>query len=293
MGTFGPDSLKRILFSREKMELWLETLYVILVTILGVALGRVFSHLKKPYWLIGYILSFFLIAILVVTRYISILSFLPPFSWLAAGQSRFIILALAITMGLTSALPHLPRKLEKVLVFILMVAFVVHSCISPFIAPALLKDDLSNLKTIIDSNGICFQSKYYTCGPAAAVTALRKLGFSAQEGEIAVLARTSPIIGTLPRCLYTAIQNRYGHKGLKCQYRHFDSINQLKGCGIILAVVKETFLTDHCVAVLDVSDRMVVIADPVLGKMNISHEQFEKIWRFSGIVLNRDSSQSI
>ncbi len=275
------------------MELWLEALCVILVTISGIILGRAFSRLQKPYWLIGYLLSFFFVVILVTTRYISILSFLPPFSWLATGQFRFIILTLAITMGLTSALPHLPHKFERFIVCVLMVAFVMHSSISPFIAPALLKDDLSNLKTTIDSNGICFQSRYYTCGPAAAVTALRKLGFHAQEGEIAVLARTSPIIGTLPRCLYTALQNRYAHKGLKCQYRHFDSITQLKGRGITLAVIKDAFLSDHCVAVLDVSDQMVVIADPVFGKLNMSHEQFEKIWRFSGIVLNRDTSQSI
>jgi len=281
------------LAEREKMELWFEATSVMLVTILGIILGRVFSRLQKPYWLIGYLLSFFFVAILVTTRYISILSFLPPFSWLATGQFRFIILALAITMGLTSALPHLPRKFERVVVRVLMVALVVHFSVSPFIAPALLKDELSNLKTTIDSNGICFQSRYYTCGPAAAVTALRKLGFDAQEGEMAVLARTSPIIGTLPRCLYAALQNRYGQKGLNCQYRHFDSVTQLKGRGITLAVIKDTFLSDHCVAVLDVSDQMVTIADPVFGKLNMPHGQFEKIWRFSGIVLNRDHSQSI
>lgn len=275
------------------MELWLDTFCVLLVTILGIILGRAFSRLQKPYWLIGYILSFFLIATLIITRHIGMLSFLTPFSLLATGQFRFIILALATTMGLTTVLPYLPRKSEKVIARILMVVFVVHSSVSPFIAPALLKNDLSNLKTIVDSNGICLQSRNYTCGPAAAVTALRKLGFQAQEGEMAVLARTSPIIGTLPGCLYTAIQNRYGNKGLNCRYRNFNSINQLKNQGIILVVIREAFLSDHCVAVLEVSDRTVVIADPGFGKLNMSREQFEKVWRFSGIVLNRDTSQSI
>jgi len=197
-------------------------------------------------------------------------------------------LALAITMGLTTLLPHLPHKSERFITCVLMVVFVVRFSVSPFIAPTLLKDDLSNLQTTIGADGICFQSRDYTCGPAAAVTALKKLGFDAQEGEIAVLARTSPITGTIPRYLYTAIQSRYGYKGLKCQYRHFDSIAQLKGQGITLAVVKDAFLSNHCVTVMEVSDRVVVIADPVLGKMNMSHKQFEKIWRFSGIVLKRD-----
>ena len=67
----------------------------------------------------------------------------------------------------------------------------------------------------------------------------------------------------------------------------------LKGAGITLAVVRDTFLSDHCVTVLKVSDRTVTLADPVLGKRLISHEQFEKVWRFSGVVLKRDSTQSI
>ena len=155
-----------------------------------------------------------------------------------------------------------------------------------------VKDELSNLKTIVNTNGICFQTTDYTCGPAAAVTALGKLGLSASEGEIAVLSHSSPVAGTLPACLRTALQNRYGADGLKSQYRHFDSIAQLRNAGITLAVVRDAFLSDHCVTVLEVSDRMVTIADPVLGKTLMSHEQFEKIWRFSGIVLKREPTQS-
>jgi len=101
------------------------------------------------------------------------------------------------------------------------------------------------------------------------------------------------VAGTLPGCLQTALQNRYGADGLKCQYRHFDSIGQLKSAEVTLAVVRDAFLRDHCVAVLEVSDRMVTVADPVLGKKSLSHEQFEKIWRFSGIALKRTSTQSI
>jgi len=87
--------------------------------------------------------------------------------------------------------------------------------------------------------------------------------------------------------------NHYRDEGLKCQYRNFDSISQLKDSGITLAVVRDAFLLDHCVAVLEVSDRMVIIADPVFGRQQMSHKQFEKIWRFRGIVLKRDSSQRI
>jgi hypothetical protein len=274
------------------MNPWLETLGVIQIALLGIFLGRVFSGLRKPYWTLGYFLPFLLIAMLALARYNNALPFVPPFSWITAGRVRFIILALAVTMGLTTPLSRLPRKFERLIIGVLMVVVVGWLSVLPFLVPALIKDELSNLKTIVNTNGICYQTTDYTCGPAAAVTALGKLGLSASEGEIAVLSHSSPVAGTLPRCLYIALKNRYAADGLKCQYRHFDSIAQLRNAGITLAVVRDAFLSDHCVAVLEVSDYMVTIADPVLGRTLMSHEQFEKIWRFSGIVLKRVSTQS-
>jgi hypothetical protein len=54
--------------------------------------------------------------------------------------------------------------------------------IVPFLAPAFNRGYLAGLKTRIDADGVCRQSSEYTCGPAAAVTALRKLGLPAEEG---------------------------------------------------------------------------------------------------------------
>jgi hypothetical protein len=271
---------------------WLETIGIILVALLGVFLGKVFSRPRKAYWIAGYFLSFLLILFLVITRYSNSLAFVPLFVWITAGRVKFVIFSLAVTMGLTTPLSRLPYKFEKVAIYILMVVVVVWFSVLPFLVPALIEDHLANLTTRLDSNGICFQTTDYTCAPAAAVTALRKLGLPAQEGEIAILSHTSPVTGTLPGCLQAALQNRYGDKGLRCQYRHFDSIAQLKDAGLTLAVVKSAFLSDHCIAVLEVSDRMITVADPVSGKRSLSHKQFEEIWRFSGIVLKRDSTQS-
>lgn len=275
------------------MNPWLETIGVIMVALIGIYLGRTFSRLKGPYWTIGYFLSLGLLAILVMTIYNEELLFLPPFSWLTAGRVRFVVLCLAATMGLTTPLSRLSRKFEKVTISFIMVVVVTWFSVFPFLFPALIQNRLANLKTRINAEGICFQTTDYTCGPAAAVTALTKLGLPAHEGEIAVLSRTSPIAGTLPDCLYRAIQNRYGDYGLKCQYRHFDSVKQLKNADVVLAVVKQTFLLNHCVAILDVSDSTVTIADPALGRRSMSHEQFEKVWRFSGITMTRDTAQSI
>ena len=275
------------------MNPWLETLGVVLVTLLGIALGRVFSSLRRPHWVLGYFLACLLIAVLVIARYANSLFLVPPFVWIATGRVKFVILSLAVTMGLTTLLSRLPRKFEKLITCILMIVVVGWFSVLPFLVPAFIKDHLSNLRTNLDSNGVCRQTTDYTCAPAAAVTALRKLGLPANEGQIAVLSHTSPVAGTLPGCLQAALQNLYGAEGLKCQYRHFDSIAQLRDAGITLAVVKDAFLSDHCVAVLEVLDRTVIVADPVTGRQLISHKQFEKLWRSTGIILKRDTSQSI
>jgi len=261
--------------------------------VLGVFLGRVFSSLRKPYWLLGYFLPLILIAMLILVRCNNVLRFVQPFCWIAAGRVKFVILSLAVTMGLTVPLSRLPRKCERLLVCILMAVVVTWFSVLPFLVPALIKNHLSNIKTRLNSNGICLQSTNYTCGPAAAVTALGKLGLSAHEGEIAVLSHTSPVAGTLPACLSSALQRRYGPVGLRCRYRRFDSIKQLRNAGLTLAMVRDEFLLDHCLAVLEVSDSTITVADPLAGTELMSHEQFEKIWRFSGIVLERDRNQSI
>ncbi len=275
------------------MNPWFETAGVVLIAVSGVFLGRFFSGLRKPYWLLGYFLPLALIAILVLIRFNNTLRFVQPFCWFATGRIKFVILSLVVTMGLTVPLSRLPRKCERILVCILMAVVVTWVSVLPFLVPALIKNHLSNIKTRLNSNGICFQTTDYTCGPAAAVTALGRLGLSAHEGEIAVLSHTSPIAGTLPTCLSSALQRRYGPVGLKCRYRRFDSIEQLRNAGLTLAMVKDAFLLDHCLAVLEVSDNTITVADPVAGTMLMSHEQFEKIWRFSGIVLERDQTQSI
>ncbi len=272
------------------MNPWLETICVILVALMGAFFGRLISRLRKSYWSWGLLIPFILIAMLLLARINNGLAFVPPFSWIAAGRMRFVILAFSATMGLTTPLSRLPRKCEKFTIGFLMTVVVFWFSVLPFLVPALIKEELRNLKTVVNPNGICLQSTGYTCGPAAAVTALRKLGVTADEGEIAVLSHSSPVAGTLPTCLTTALQRRYGIEGLKCQYRNFNSINQLRNAGITLAVVKDGLINSHCVAVLGVTDYMVTVADPVWGRMLMSHKEFEKVWRFSGIVLKRDST---
>ncbi|MBN1805766.1 MAG: hypothetical protein JW837_10980 [Sedimentisphaerales bacterium] len=272
---------------------WFETAGVVLIAFSGIFLGKVFSRLRKSWWLLGYFLPFSFILIMIFIRYNNSLQFIEPFSWFVAGRSKFVLLSFAVTMGLTVPLPRLPNRFEKILVCFLMAGVVFWFSVLPFLVPAMMKDYLSNIQTRLSYNGVCYQSTNYTCGPAAAVTALGKLGLSAEEGELAVLSYTSPIIGTLPACLSSALRYRYGAEGLRCKYRRFDSIEQLKSAGITLAMVRDSFLLDHCIAVLEVSDETVTVADPMSGLILMPLERFKKIWRFSGIVLHRDHPKNI
>ena len=269
------------------MNAWLEIIGVISVIVLGVLAGRFAGRLREPYWLIGYLLPVAVLGILIAAKFNHSINFLPPFCWFVTGRARFVTIALVATVSLITLLPHIRGKYQKILVSSLIAVFVSLLSILPFLAPVLIEKKLSNLATTFAPDGVCLQSSNYTCGPAAAVTALQKLGLTANEGEIAILSHTIPIIGTLPKCLRNAIQSRYANQGLQSEYRRFESVSQLKNAGVILAVMKSAILSDHCVAVLDVTDNTVKIADPVSGRLTLSYEQFAKAWRFSGIVLKR------
>lgn len=256
-------------------------------------LGSVISRSKKIHWAWGYFIPLALLALLLTATYISAHLFIVPLVWLSGGRARFVILCLAVTTGASSLIIRLHSKLERAVVFVITLAVLIWSSVLPFLVPALIRNDLAGLTTKVDENNICLQTTDYTCGPAAAVTALRRLGLSADEGQIAILAHTSPVAGTLPWCLYKALDNRYSRQGLLCRLQYFDSVEQLPDDAVTLAVVRDAFLLDHCVAVLNVTDKTVTFADPVFGTERMSHKKFERIWRFYGIVLSRPSIQSI
>jgi predicted double-glycine peptidase len=171
-----------------------------------------------------------------------------------------------------------------------VIVFVCYASVWPFFAPVLNRRFQASIKTQIDKDGICQQSSDYNCGPAAAVTALRWLGFPAEEGEIAILAHTSTAIGTPPDILARALQKRYDPQGLKCEYRHFKSIAELKNGGKTLVVTNVSLFLDHYLTVLKVTDDMIIVGDPSRCLRAIRHEEFLKNWRFVGVVLKRESN---
>lgn len=270
------------------MNLWLEIFFAVLSGAAGFGLGRLSSRLPKSWWLLGYFIPLALILLYGVgIHYPSLLPSMPAVSWLLMGRKKFIILGFVAAMILATPLSRLPQRRDRFVIVLLIVAVVFGSSIWPFLAPMFNRKELARLHTRISGEGICLQNTGYTCGPAAAVTVLRKLGLPAEEGELAVLSQTSSLTGTPPDLLAEALRQRYGKDGLTVEYRFFKNLEELRQAGLTLAVVKFSFMVDHYVAVLKVTDTDVVVGDPLNGLETISRDEFREQWRFCGIVLQR------
>jgi predicted double-glycine peptidase len=203
------------------------------------------------------------------------------------GRNKFASIAFIATMVLTTPLSRIKPVRARVLISILMGLVVVQMSLWPFLAPAFNRNYLARLSTHIDPDGICRQSSDYDCGPAAAVTALRRLGFPAEEGQLAIWAYTSSATGTPPDILARALQKHYGKEGLVSEYRVFRSLKELKEAGLTLVVIRYSFWFDHYLTVLKVDDDHVLAGDPSLGLVRLTASEFLSKWRFVGIVLKR------
>jgi predicted double-glycine peptidase len=83
------------------------------------------------------------------------------------------------------------------------------------------------------------------------------------------------------------LNKEYGKDGLVAEFRVFKDIAELKQAGLTLAVIKYALFVDHYVTVLEVTDKEVVVGDPLEGLKRMSYDEFRKKWRFEGVVLKR------
>jgi len=84
-----------------------------------------------------------------------------------------------------------------------------------------------------------------------------------------------------------AINRRFSEQGVRAECCWFASIGDLRGKEPVMAAVRYRFLIDHFVTVLSVTDSEVVIGDPLIGREELSYDEFSDRWRRYGIVLAR------
>lgn len=269
------------------MELWMETIGVYGVACLGICLGTIASRSGTFSRAAALTISFVLIGIALAGRFPECVYRWPALYPLATGRVRFVLLVFAITLGLSTPLAQLTRPSVRLITCGIMALYISALTILPFLGPAAVQNQLALLSTQFDADGVCLQTQPFTCGAAAAVTGLRQLGLAADEGTLAVAARTSPIIGASPWTLYLAIRRDYEPQGLLCSFGIFDTLDGVPKDAILLAVMRSSAFSDHCVAVLEITDKDIVVADPAEGLMRIPTAQFLCSWRNCGIVLRR------
>ncbi len=269
------------------MNPWLETGAEISLAVSGIYFAYRLARLPRRYWLAVWLVALGVVVLFSIQRNISGLEFVPPFSWVAATRTRFVLFPLIIPILLLLPATKLPGARPRFFLAVFAGLSIVRFSVLPALLPAFNRTLLLNLKTSLDRDGVCLQSTGYTCGPASAVTALRRLGLPAEEGEIAVWARTTSMAGTPPDVLAETLREHYGSRGLTTTLRYFKNILELKQAGLSIAIIKHDFLEDHYVTILSVTDTNVVTGDPLNGLTTYSYNDFAKMWRYSGIVLQR------
>jgi hypothetical protein len=271
------------------LEPWVEAMGAALLAGCGLAMGWRCSTLPGRWWLVGYVVPLLLIGLLGLGRNFLSLEFLPPFSWLLAGRMEFLLGGMAAAWVLATPCSRLRTARERKVLMLFVAFFVSVVCVWPFLAPAFNRSFWRNHVTQLDIDGVCIQGTDYSCGPAAAVTALRRLGIPAEEGELAILAHTSNSLGTPSDLLSDAIAARYGAEGIVARHRPYSELSELgREPGVFpLAVIKYGFLVDHYVTVLRVTPSAVVVGDPNQGLREYRRAAFREIWRGTGIEIRR------
>jgi len=269
------------------MNPWLAALFTLLAAAGGAGLGLAASRLPRHWWLAGYLVPLGVIVAFAVVVRRPEWALHPALAWVFVGRWKLALMATVVAMIFSALVPRLPQARERRALGLLVAVAVLYFSVWPAVAMAANRPFLSALTTRIPADGICRQSTDYTCGPAAAVTGLHRLGLKAGEGELALLAGTSSATGTPPDMLVQVLNERFRADGLRAELRRFRSVGELRAAGLTLVIVKFGLFLDHWLTVLEVSDREVVVGDPISGEARLSHEEFRARWRFIGITLQR------
>lgn len=216
------------------------------------------------------------------------LAFVPPLSWFASGSGRWIGLvgSASVTFGVLASRVKTPGQRRALLM--LSGVVILRAGTLPFLGPALCRAEEEALQTQTDGKGVCLQGTSYNCGPAAAVTALRALGFSAEEGALALLMKTDPISGTPDDTMATALKKRYGPEGLVLERSYLHSVDALRAWPVAIAVIRFSLYVDHYVAVLGFEGDDIIIGDPLQGRQVLPVADFKAKWRNVALLLRRE-----
>jgi hypothetical protein len=269
-------------YVEQPMMPWLESLGV-LITLLatGLALPRL---ARGRAWAVLWLATLTLVVLLGGLRRVPSLE-ASPLGCLTVGRTEYVLYG-PLTL-LLLGLPALrsPRRPLQVLSGILALSVCWQVGLSPFLGPVLYPPP----KAHIDHQGICCQDDGFSCGPAAATSAIRRLGISADFDALARAAHTSPAIGTPPDLLCQAISGLYP---VAAQTVYPDRLEDLPPGPCLLVMNLDTFI-DHYVALFRVSPTQVELGDPLGGHKILDRRDFEPGWRHIAILVQCETNSPL
>jgi hypothetical protein len=266
---------------------WIETILVIAFAFVGLLIGAGLSGLGRRAGLTTCLLALLAVLALAAMRLIPAEMNHSILLALAAGRVKFALLSFLVPLAFAAVMPYLAYKIERWGAVVLISLSIYAFAVFPFLGSAMAGNVFANLPEYMDSDGVCRQSTSFTCGPAAAATALHQLGLTVSEGQIAVLSRSCPYIGTSDYDLIQAIRQAVSDRPVDCVYGRWNTLPTLTEHQVLLAMLRQGPWTNHCVAVVKATDNAVVFADPAEGLITLSQSYFLNLWTGRGILLQR------
>jgi predicted double-glycine peptidase len=138
------------------------------------------------------------------------------------------------------------------------------------------------MKNVIEDGllegNIVFQSTSYNCGPAALATVLNLIGICCSEQEIAKIAGTDETGTTMYGLMHAARKKGICANGMRM------SISGL-GSGDIVFLNLDGKC--HYSVIAKINHHNVVLADPALGKIEISKNYFSKVYTGNALIMKK------
>lgn len=249
---------------------------------LGVRLGLRLG--KTSAWWIGFTATLAWTGLVILGRRFPRFSLDPPVSWSVDITFAPFLMAILVPLMFTTLLPRLPRE-RRTFIAIVTSLLTINYALLPAACPLFVQPTLAATRTKINAEGICLQTTSYTCGPSAAITCLRTLGIQADEGPLAIAARSGPMVGTDPRFLARTLNRRFGDQGVRARCEHLSTLAAFPTPAI--AAMNMPLIGGHFIAVLEVTPTHLVIGDPYSGRYHMKRDDFLRDWTGITIAVQR------
>jgi predicted double-glycine peptidase len=135
----------------------------------------------------------------------------------------------------------------------------------------------NSLKSEFDPE-IVMQSTSYNCGPAALATVLQGMGISCSEYELAQIAGTDETGTTMYGLMRAAIKKGLDARGMRVKLDNLDSNN------IVFLNIDGKF---HYSVIGQINGNTVILADPALGKIEITKNYFARIYSGNALIISK------